>query len=423
MYTHKVEDVNSTRKKFEISVAKGAVVEAFSKALGQVQTSAEVRGFRKGKAPQALIKKFYAGEVAKRAYQELVEESYQESIKAVDFQIVSYPNIEPQGEFKEDADFVFHATVDINPKVEIQGYKDLVLKQKGADPVLDDQIEKTITQIRRERGKVNAETSKASAEGDLVTIDYTLALDGTALEDKKANGVRIALDGSNLADLEAGLKGLAIGASKKFNVHFPAEYVDATLQGKTVEFNATLKSLESVAPAELNEEFAKTLGAESIEALKENIRKSLQGMNERNKVAKLKDQILEQVLQKNAFEVPESLIEGTIDRSISENNSQRSKESQLDGSNEEVRAQFRDWATKEVKGVLALGHIARAESLTVDDKEVSAEMASFAVQTGTHPQQLVKQYGSAIIEEFRGKVLIDKVLKHLVGLNTVEIEN
>ena len=73
--------------------------------------------------------------------------------------------------------------------------------------------------------------------------------------------------------------------------------------------------------------------------------------------------------------------------------------------------------------VVALGHIARAESLTVDDKEVSAEMATFAAQTGARVQDLIRQYGAPIFEEFRGKVLIDKVLKHLIGLNKVEIAN
>jgi trigger factor len=422
MYTHKVEDVNSTRKKFEISAEKTQVAEAFSKALVQVQSAAELRGFRKGKAPHALVKKFYGEEVAKRAYSDLVEASYQDAVKGVDFQIVSYPNIEPVGQFAENESFTFHATVDINPKVEIQGYKELTLKQKGADPVVEDQIQKTILQIQRERGKIEVETSRASVAGDIVTIDYSLEKDGKALEEKQAKGVRISLDGSNFADLEAGLVGLKAGTPKSFFVTLPADYMDTALQGQKVQFTVTLKTLESVTPAVLDDAFAKTLGAESVDALKQNIKNSLQNMNDKAKIAKLKDQIIEQVLAKNSFEVPESLIEGTIDRSISENNSQRAKENQMDGSKEEVRAQFRDWAVKEVKGVLALGHIARAEALTVEDKEVSSEMASFAVQNGTHPQQLIKQYGSAIVEEFRGKVLIDKVMKHLVGLNKIEIE-
>jgi trigger factor len=166
----------------------------------------------------------------------------------------------------------------------------------------------------------------------------------------------------------------------------------------------------------LDDEFAKRFGAENIDALRTSMRSQIENMNDRNKVAKFKDAIIKQILDKNTFDVPESLIEGTIDRAIADANGRREKGNQLDSNNEDVRKEYRDWAVSEVKGVLALGHIARQEGLTVDDREVSQELTTFALQAGIRPQDLLRNYGQQVIEEFRGKVLVDKVLKHLVGL-------
>ena len=120
--------------------------------------------------------------------------------------------------------------------------------------------------------------------------------------------------------------------------------------------------------------------------------------------------------------MPESLVEGTIDRAVADANSRREKGNQLDSNDQKVREEYRDWALREVKGVLALGHIARQEGLTVDDKEVGQEITNFAMQTGMRPQDILRDYGQQVIEEFSGKVLVDKVLKHLVGLAKIEVE-
>lgn len=421
MYNHSVEEVNSTRRKFHISIEKNAVATAFRKAVGDIQASAEIRGFRRGKAPEALIKKFYASEVAKRAYEQVVETSYQESIKSVDFQIVSYPMIEPEGQFTEGTEFKYTATVDINPTVEITGYKELTLKQNEADPSIDEQVEKALSQLARDNGTFEKDsTGRAIAKEDFVTFDYTISENGAELAGRSRKEARIQLDGTNIADLEAGLTGMKAGESKTFDVGFPEDSRDEELKGKTVQFTVTVKSLDLLKAPALDDGFSKTFGAESLEDLRRNVRNSLANIAEKNKVAQFREQIIDQILAKNEFEVPESLVEGTIDRAISEANSRLDKKAQQDPNDESVRATYKAWAHKEVRGVLALGHIARAERLTVDDKEVSAEMAAFATQTGARMQDLIRRYGAPIIEEFRGKVLIDKVLKHLIGLNKVE---
>lgn len=420
-YTSTVEEVNSTRRKFRITVEKKAVQDAFARAVADVRGNAEIKGFRKGKVPEPLVRKFFENDVRKKAYEQIVEKSYQESIKNAEFQIVSYPMIEVEGQFQDTTDFVYTATVDINPQVDITGYKELALKATGEEPKVEEQVEKTLSQIAKENGKINVETTgRAAQANDLVKFDYTVSVDGAELADRARTDSRIELDGSNFADLENGIKGMKVNETKTFGVTFPADYRDEALKGKTASFTVTLKEISTVEPAQLDDEFVKRFGAPSMEEFRRTVRDSIANMNEKQLVAQLKDQIMKQILEKNAFEVPESLVEGTIDRAVAEANAGRDKKSQLDPNNEQVRAQYQEWALNEVRGVLALGHIARLEGLTVDDKEVGQEMAQFAASTGTRIQDIVRQYGSQIIEEFRGKVLIDKVIKHLIGLAKVD---
>lgn len=423
MTTTQIEEVNSTRRKFRIEVPSKSVKSAFEVAVTEIQQTAEIKGFRKGKVPPALVKKFFAQDVAKKAYEKAVNESYVEAIKGVDFQIVSFPMIDVEGQFEEGKQFNYTATVDINPKVDIQGYKGLVLKTTEAEPNLDEQLQRALRQLASDGNALALETTgRAAAKQDAVKVDYSISIEGKELTERTAKGVTLHLDGTTLPELETGIIGMKSGESKKIKVAYPETIGDAALKGKTAEFNLTLNSIHFFEVASLNDEFAKRFGAENLDALRANMKTSITNMNDRNKIVKFKDQIIKTILEKNTFEVPESLVEGTIDRAVADANSRREKGSQLDSNDEKVRNEYREWALSEVKGVLALGHIARQEGLTVDDQEVGQEIASFAMQAGMRPQDIVRNYGQQVIEEFRGKVLVDKVLKHLVGLSTIEVE-
>jgi trigger factor len=423
MTTAQIEEINSTRRKFRIEVPSNSVKTAFETAVSEIQQTAEIKGFRKGKVPPALVKKFFAQDVVKKAYEKAVNDSYGEAIKGVDFQIVSFPSIDIEGQFEDGKVFTYTATVDINPKVDIQGYKELVLKTTEPEPNVDDQVARALRQLASDADALTTDSSgRPAAKQDAVKVDYTISLEGKELSERSAKDITLHLDGSTLPELEAGIVGMKTGETKKIKVTYPDSIGDASLKGKTAEFNLTLNSIHVLDVANLSDDFAKKFGAENLDALRTNMKNSVVNMNDRNKVAKFKDQIIKSILDKNKFDVPESLVEGTIDRAVADANSRREKGNQLDSNDEKVRNEYREWALNEVKGVLALGHIARQEGLTVDDQEVGQEITSFAMQTGMRPQDIIRNYGQQVIEEFRGKVLVDKVLKHLVGLSKIETE-
>lgn len=416
-----VEDLNSTRKKLRITAPRDEVAKAFGNCLAEVQKTADVRGFRKGRVPSNLVRKFFYKDVAQKALDAVVQRCYQEAVKDADYQIVSYPMIEPVGQFDEAKDFEFTATIDINPKLDIQGYKGLELTlDKSTVPSVDTEVAKFLERMRKDRSQFDRKDGPAAA-GDFVTLDYNLLDEsGAILKHRSVTNSRVELNGNNLPELESGLLGMVAGAEKTVPVAFAADHTETALAGKTLQMVISVKSIESAKVPGLDDNLAKQLGAESVDSLKESLQKSVAQFADENRINQLRDQIIEQILERNKFEVPESLVEGTIDRAIQEENSRRDKKQQLSEKADEIRAKYRDWAMREVKGILALGHIARQENIAVTDEEVGQEMVQFASANRMDPRQIVQQGGQQIVEEFRGRVLIRKVLKEIANSSSIK---
>ena len=181
-----------------------------------------------------------------------------------------------------------------------------------------------------------------------------------------------------------------------------------------------LNSVETIVPAPLDEEFAKRLGHSTMDDAKNNIIETIKKSNEEARSNAAFAQIVDHVLAKNEFDVAESLIESTIDRAISDANANAPKESQVKNDDESVRANYREWANKQVRGILALGHIARQEGISVSDDEMLRDLASYAMANRMDPRELVKRAGTQIYDEFRGQVMIRKVIAKI--LETAKIE-
>lgn len=420
-YASNVEEINGTRRKINISVAANSVQDALNSIAKEMQTTAEVRGFRKGKAPLTLIRKFYMNDIVKKAADKIINDAYSSTIKTVDFQIVSHPQIEPENQFTENNEFKFSATVDINPKLEMKDYKNLTIKlPENLKINVNDQYEKMITSYQKAFGKTETiETERPVEKNDFVKISYKVFSEGQELEKQKAENQVISLDNTSFPEIEAALLGMKINESKVVNLKVPENYKDAELRGKLIDFHLTLNSIEKSITPELDDEFAKRLGYENMETAKTKIFETLENMQQEAKVNAAFDQIVEQVLEKNNFDVAESLIESTIDRAIQEANINKDKSQHINPENVEQRNQFRDIANKNVRGILALGHIARQEEITVSDEELYRDLSNYAISNQINPRDLFKG-GNQVIDEFRGQAMIRKVINKLLDHAHIE---
>lgn len=330
-YASTVEELSSTRRKFKITVKADVVKKAFLDAAEQMQPTTEIRGFRKGKAPLELIRKFYVNDLAKKAADHVVNDGYQEAVKNVDFQIVSSPHIEPSNQFAEGSDFEFFATVDINPKIEIQGYKDLTLKIPASLNInFDDEAEKALKTY-------------------------------------------------------------------------------ANILGKTDEEKNTL-----------SDSLAVTMGYKNLDEARQKARETSEQTNQNMRAGAAMEQVIDQILAHNEFEVAESLVDATVERMIFEANANLPKEQHLDKSNPAVQSELQPNALKQVRGILALGHVARQENVTVSNDELIREITTYTTMNGIDPRAFVKRAGNQVYDEFRGQIMIRKVVGRILELGKVE---
>jgi trigger factor len=416
-----IEELSATRRKLNITVPPVKVSEAFQSAIAEIQKTADVRGFRKGKVPASVVRKFFAEDVRKKALYAVIENGYQDALKTAEFFVVSQPQIEPVGEFGETSEFNFVAVVDINPQVDITGYKELTLKTTMKD-VTDEDIEKSLVRLSRDFGKVDKVTAvRPATSDDIVTASYEIQVDGQTIENGDLKNVRLDLGRADLfADFVSGVVGIKPNENKKFEVKYPEDYHLEPLKGKTAQINFTLHTLESVVPAAIDEVFAQKMGAENVEGLKRSLRDNLSQNVERKRIDEFTEQIVDQLLATNSFEVPESLVEKVIDQAIEEANQQAGGKNRIDAKDENVRKEYRESAVSHVRGILALGNVARAEGLSVEDKELTPELMSTARSFGMNVSELLIKGGPQIVEEVRGRVLLNKTVKHLVGMSKIE---
>jgi trigger factor len=421
-YTSTIEEVNSTRRKFRVNVDKSVVAASINKALLDVQKTAQLKGFRKGKVPAQLVRKFFIQDVRQKALEDVFQQTYPKVSEESQLQIVSSPKVDVVGAFEDGQDFVYEATVDVNPQVEIQGYKGLKLSiEKSKLPDLEDQIKQTRERFLRNAARFEEVAGRDTVQkDDYVTMDYRI-LDGeTPLKGQARKGARMLLDGSNLPEVESGLVGAVVSKTALLPVTFPESHPDAALRGKSLNFEVTVRAIETLKLPDVDEEFVKKFGFGSPEDFEKSLRETVGNAIAKQRAEILRVEILKQVVPANPFEVPESLIDNTIDRAIAETNARLAKSEQLKSDDPAVRARFKDKALEDVRAVLALGHIARMEQLKVDEAAVAKEISQFAMENGMAPEQIIRQYGRQAIDEFRGKVLIDKVVDMIIEQATVE---
>jgi trigger factor len=191
------------------------------------------------------------------------------------------------------------------------------------------------------------------------------------------------------------------------------------LKGKSVELQCTLHAKEKLIPAPWDEQLAKRLGYKSVEDAHAGIRATLMKSYEETRALHAFDQVVDHVLAHNQFEIPESLVENAIDRALAEANASAQKK-KVKSDDQQLRDQYREIATKQVQGILALGHIARQEKISVTDDEMFHEMAAFAVSQQKDPRQFISKEGAKMYDEFRGQIMIRKAINRLLDMGKIQ---
>ena len=263
-----VETLPGLERRLEVSVPATRVRQQVDARLLKVSRSARIKGFRPGKAPIHVVRKYYGREVREEVVSDLIRETFAEALRQEKLQPAGGPRIEPQKTGEPD-DLRYTATFEIYPQIELKDVGGIQLTRPTA-AVSDADVDTMIESLRQQRPVWN-EVARACKDGDRITIDFEGRIDGEPFDGGKSENLVIVLGaGRLLPDFEAGVRGAPAGENREFDLRFPDEYPAKHLAGKTARFKATVLKVEESSLPEVDAAFCEAFGVTDggIEALR-----------------------------------------------------------------------------------------------------------------------------------------------------------
>lgn len=390
----KIEDISSVKKKLSITIPVDEVTKVTDEKFTEIGKDARIEGFRKGKVPENILRQKFAKEVRGEVVNALVQSSYEDALKSNDLYPVGQPEVDLK-EFTDGEPLTFTATVEIKPKVEVSGYKELSLKAQSTDPT-DDDIKEALEHMQKTHSELK-EVDRAAKNGDTVILDFDGYIDGEPLEGGKADNFTLELGSSSfIPGFEEDLVGLKKGDEKELNLKFPDEYQAKEIAGKPVLFKVKIHEVKEKILPKLDDEFAKDVEADSLDDLKEKMAKEIKSGKKRGEMSRLRKESIDKLIESNEFEVPDSMVQGYLQQIIQQviQNSQYGMGNPEDAglSADELQAKYRIVATRECKANIIIESIVKQEKVDVPEEEVTKALTEAATSQGK------------TLEQFRGEL-------------------
>lgn len=425
----KVEVFNESPvvKRLNVEVEPEAVEAELTRAYKDLAGRVRLKGFRPGKVPVSVIKRQFGARVHNEVIEKLLRASFGQAVQENEIQFVGTPTFEDVS-LVPGSPFTYRVKVEVKPEIQIKTLK-LGEVKKEKVVLSEDEVERRLNDLRRRHSQVKSRPEEeVSAKGDILTLDFLGKVDGVPFEGGAGKDVHMEL-GSNtfIPGFEEQLTGVGRGAHE-VKVTFPEDYARKDLAGKEAVFDVVVKDIRERIVPELDDEFAKDLGEESLEQLKEKIRDAVMLERRDAAEAKLKESLLKAALEKNPFEVPPSLVERQIDHTISATNRRLGAQGidfrSFGVDMESLRADLRENARFQVAAMLLIEAIARHENIAVSDADLSAHFEKLA-QASNEPVAKVAAYfrSSGQLESLKFQLLEEKVLDLLTSKATIiEVE-
>ena len=386
------------------------VSKSFRSVVRNYQKYAKLPGFRPGKVPESVVRRRFASEIRKDVIDGLLPERFNKGVQELGVKPVGQPQVT---ELTVDDGQPLHvkAVFEYLPEFSIEGYQGVVVEKPSVE-VTDEEFQHELEQLRDSRATVEpVEEDRALVDGDWAQISYT----GKMADDPEAAPITgedtlVEIGGKDTVEaFNAVLRGAKPGQELKAEVIYPADYPDAKLQGKTVEYEVTVKGIKKRTVPELNDDFARELGQyESLSELENRVREHMTNRKRRSVEGETKDRLFAAMLERFQFPVPESLVQEQVDarlerglRALAAQGMNPEQMRQMDFSR--LRVAQRDSAVAEVRTFILLDRIAEAEGISVGDEELNHELQLAALQTrepiDTLRQRLTDDGGLARIRE------------------------
>jgi trigger factor len=415
-----VEEINSIKKKMSVEVPEDQVIKEVDSFYRELNRKAKIKGFRPGKVPRNILERHFKDYVKAEVIQKLIQESYPQALSEAKLHPISNPLIDP-GEMESGKPFQYAATIEIKPEIKLEGYIGLEIEGKK-EGVKDEEVQERLKNLQNVHAQLKTISDPRPVQpGDFVILDYEASLENKPLDEGKATDFTVEVgSGRFIPELEEKLVGLKPDEEKEIEVSFREDYGYKKWAGKTLSFHVKIKEVKEKILPFLDDEFAKDLGDySSLEDLRLKLREEIEKEKKLILERQLKDQMVEQLLQANSFEVPESLVEEQTRTLVSDTKMRLATQGvdfkNLELSEEKLQGDYREMAQKQVRTFLILEKIADQEGITVTDGE--AEDRVREISERIHQKfDVVKRYyeKNGLIPEVKAGIMSEKILNFLL---------
>jgi trigger factor len=421
------------KREYKVVLPAGDLASRVENQLNEIRAKAQIKGFRPGKVPVAHLRRLYGRSIMAEVMQEAVNDANRKIVEDNALRLAGAPKIdlakdeaELEKAFEAKADLSYIVALEVLPKIEVGSFGDVQVERLVAD-IPDSEIDDNVKKLAERNRPFTVKDGEPVAEnGDKATIDFVGKVGGEVFQGGSAEDVDLVLgSGSFIPGFEEQLVGLKPGEQRTINVTFPETYGEASLAGKPAEFAVRLKALAAPGELTIDDDFAKGLGFENLEKLREMLRASLEREASLVSRRKWKRELLDALDKKYAFDLPEELVAREFDAIW------RQAEAELKASGrtlddegtteEQERATYRKIAERRVRLGLALAEIGDSAGVKVSDEEVAQALYERARQYPGMEKQFVDFYrgNPERLAEIRGPLFEEKVIDYVLGQSKV----
>ena len=418
-----VEKLEKNMAKVTIEVSAEALEKAIQGAYNKNKGKISIPGFRKGKAPRAMIEKMYGKEIFyEDAANALIPDAYADEMENCELDIVSQPKIDVI-QLESGKPFIFTAEVATKPEVSLGKYKGVKV-DKIEVSVTDEEINAALDKERENNARIVSVEDRAVNDGDQTVIDFEGFVDGVAFDGGKGEDYPLTIgSGSFIPGFEEQLVGAEIGKETEVNVTFPEDYQAEELKGKAAVFKCTVKEIKQKELPELNDEFAGEVSEfDTLEEYKADIKKKLEDKKAADAKAAKEDAVIDAIIEDAAMDIPEAML-ATQQRQMVEDFAQRIQQQGLSIDQyfqftgltpDKFMEQVKPQAEKRIKSRLVLEAVAAAEKIETTEEELEAELVKMAETYKMELDKIKELMGDHEKKQMKDDLAIQKAVEFVV---------
>lgn len=400
------------------------IQDEMRKVAAEYCRQARLPGFRPGKAPRQVVEKQFAGDIREETRKRVLNEGFRKALEEQKLKVLTQPEVKP-GEFHPDKPYSFSAVFEIEPEFELPEYKGLPAKVEDQQ-VTDEDVTRALEVLQEQRASYE-DVDRAVTSGDYVVVNYRGTCEGKPITEfnatargvtQKDNAWMLVETSHFIPGFTDQLLGAKTGDKRTVKVSFPADFVIREVGGKEGEYEVEIVGLKEKKLPAVDEEFAKSFGAESLDKLKEGVREDLGKELAEKRRRSITDQLVANLLSRFSCELPETLIQhetrNTVFDIVKSNADRGIPKEAMDEQKDQIYAVATNSAKERLRVRFAFERIAEAEKIAVSNEELTQRVLQMAAGYRMKPKDMVKQLQkNNALGEVRYQVLTGKVVKFL----------